>query len=103
VPELSPPGTATSTGGRGAIQATGGHNYTRMSEDLEVEFVSYPELASSPEYACETAFWYWNSRDGNAAADGGDIVAIAEMVNGGHHHLAERSACHRRALRVLAR
>ncbi|MBS9532788.1 hypothetical protein KIH27_04200 [Mycobacterium sp. M1] len=95
------PGDGERYKGRGAIQVTGRYNYTRMSEDLGVDFVNHPELAARPEYAFKSALWYWNSRNGNAVADGGDIVKITEMVNGGHYGLAERTDYYNRGLQVL--
>ena len=97
------PGDGTRYKGRGAIQVTGRDNYTRMSKDLGVDFVNHPELAADPKYAFKTALWYWESRDGNAVADGGDIVKITEMVNGGHNALDVRTGYYDQALRVLGR
>ncbi|MGB0971687.1 MAG: glycoside hydrolase family 19 protein [Mycobacterium sp.] len=97
------PGDGTRYKGRGAIQVTGRHNYTQMSEDLGVDFVNHPELAATPEYAFKTAEWYWSSRNGNAVADGGDINDITLMVNGGYHGLAERTEYYNRGLQVLGR
>lgn len=97
------PGDGVRYKGRGAIQVTGRHNYTKMSEELGVDFVNHPELAATPQYAFKSALWYWNSRDGNAFADRGDIVRITEMVNGGHHNLAERTDYYNRGLQVLSR
>lgn len=96
------PGDGVRYKGRGAIQVTGRYNYTKMSEDLGVDFVNHPELAATGQYAFKSALWYWNSRDGNAIADQGDIVRITEMVNGGHHNLAERTEYYNRGLQVLS-
>lgn len=95
------PGDGKKYKGRGVIQITGRSNYTQMSKDLGVDFVNHPELAATPEYAFKSAVWYWNSRDGNAIADGGDITAITRMVNGGTHNLAERTDYYNRGLQVL--
>jgi putative chitinase len=95
------PGDGKKYKGRGVIQITGRSNYTQMSKDLGVDFVNHPELAATPEYAFKSAVWYWNSRDGNSIADGGNITAITRMVNGGTHNLAERTDYYNRGLQVL--
>jgi putative chitinase len=95
------PGDGTRYKGRGAIQVTGRYNYEKMSEDLGVDFVNHPELAAEPQYAFETALWYWNTHDGNAVADTGDIVKVTEMVNGGHHALDVRTNYYNRGMQVL--
>jgi putative chitinase len=97
------PGDGPRYKGRGAIQVTGRYNYTKMSQDLGVDFVNHPELAATPQYAFKTALWYWNTHNGNAVADQGNIVRITEMVNGGHHGLAERTEYYNRGLQVLGR
>lgn len=97
------PGDGPRYKGRGAIQVTGRANYARMSQDLGVDFINHPELAATPQYAFKTALWYWNTHDGNAIADTGNIVKVTEMVNGGHHALAERTEYYNRGLQVLGR
>jgi putative chitinase len=96
------PGDGPRYKGRGAIQVTGRANYTRMSKDLGVDFVNHPELAAEPQYAFKTALWYWDTHNGNAVADTGDIVKITEMVNGGTHGLDVRTQFYNNALRVFA-
>lgn len=95
------PGDGPKYKGRGAIQVTGRYNYEKMSKDLGVDFVDHPELAAEPQYAFKTALWYWGNHDGNAVADGGDIKAITEMVNGGDHALDVRTTYYNNALKVL--
>jgi putative chitinase len=97
------PGDGPRYKGRGAIQVTGRYNYTKMSQDLGVDFVNHPELAAEPQYAFKSALWYWSTHNGNAVADTGDIVKITEMVNGGTHGLDVRTQFYNNALRVLAR
>lgn len=96
------PGDGPRYKGRGAIQVTGRSNYTRMSHDLGVDFVNHPELAAEPQYAFRTALWYWDTHNGNAVADTGDIVKITRMVNGGTHGLDVRSQFYNNALRLLS-
>lgn len=87
--------------GRGAIQVTGRHNYESVSRYTGVDFVSHPEWVAAPENAFTTAVWYWTSRNLNQAADSAGIVRVSELVNGGHHALAERVAGFQRGLDVL--
>jgi putative chitinase len=97
------PGDGPRYKGRGAIQVTGRSNYTRMSKDLGVDFVNHPELAAEPQYAFASALWYWNTHNGNAVADTGDIGAITQMVNGGDHGLAVRTQFYNNALKLFGR
>ncbi|SNS74103.1 glycoside hydrolase family 19 protein [Rhodococcoides kyotonense] len=97
------PGDGQRYKGRGAIQVTGRHNYESMSQATGVDFVSNPELVSSPEYAFTTAVWYWTSRHLNQAADISGIIKVSELVNGGHHGLAERLAAFQRGLDAFTR
>lgn len=55
--------------GRGLIQITGRANYTALSKDLGIDFVSNPKLLQDPEYAVLSAFWYWNKHKLNDLAD----------------------------------
>ncbi|MFW0788040.1 glycoside hydrolase family 19 protein [Gordonia sp. CPCC 205333] len=99
------PGDGPRFKGRGYIQVTGRENYTQMSGDLGVDFVSDPELAADPKYAYPVSVWYWNSRGINSAADGGDIDLVSQLVNGGEygkaHNIDERVAYFDRGKRVL--
>lgn len=46
--------------GRGLIQITGRYNYALISKDLGEDFISNPELLSTPKYAVQSACWFWN-------------------------------------------
>ena len=63
------PGDGVKYKGRGLIQITGRSNYTAISKDLGVDFVSNPKLLQEPEYAVLCAFWYWNKHKLNNLAD----------------------------------
>ena len=97
------PGDGVRYKGRGAIQVTGKYNYGKISDAFGVDFVNNPELLETPQYAFTSALWYWNTHNGNAVADSGDIVRITEMVNGGHHALDRRTAVFNNAMRVLGK
>lgn len=95
------PGDGTRFKGRGAIQVTGRANYEAVSSALGVDFVDHPDLMAQPQYAFDTAAWYWNSRGLNAPADNADIVNITRTVNGGLSAIGARIDSFQRALDVL--
>ncbi|WP_207390394.1 glycoside hydrolase family 19 protein [Rhodococcus sp. ABRD24] len=95
------PGDGERYKGRGAIQVTGRHNYASVSQYLGIDFVAHPELMATPENAFETAAWYWQSRNLNAAAENDGIEKVSRIVNGGTHGLPQRIDNFVRALNVL--
>lgn len=76
--------------GRGYIQLTGKSNYTRISNDLNIDFISQPELLSEPKYAALSAGWYWNGANLNVYADKDDVRTITKKINGGYNGLDDR-------------
>lgn len=99
--------------GRGLIQITGKSNYTEASNKmyalpLGVDFVDEPELLATPEYAAQSAAWWWENAGLNAIADGlggaNDIEVfkqITKRVNGGYNGLDDRLAIYERAKTVI--
>lgn len=96
------PGDGAKYKGRGLIQVTGKANYTACGKALGLDLVNHPELLEQPQYAVESAGWYWNSRNINAACDADDIVKITKLVNGGTTHLDRRTAYYNKAKSVLS-
>jgi len=78
--------------GRGLIQLTGKVNYQAASDALGVDFVSSPELVSSPRYAALTAGWFWNMHGLNELADARDNTTITKRIQGGSLGLDDRLA-----------
>ena len=76
--------------GRGYIQITGRANYTEISKDLGVDFVSKPELLEQEANAMLSALWFWDKRKLNALADKNDLRGITRRINGGFNGLADR-------------
>lgn len=76
--------------GRGIIQITGKDNYVASGNALGVDFVSNPDLASTPEFAALTAGWYWDTRHLNNYADAQDVLGMTKRVNGGTNGLDDR-------------
>lgn len=86
--------------GRGPIQVTGRHNYTKLSQwahsqgyvDSPTFFVDQPHLLSNDEYGFLGAVWYWTvARDMNRYADARDILGASIAVNGGRNGLQDRT------------
>lgn len=55
--------------GRGLIQITGRANYQEISKAFGIDFISNPELLSTPEYAVKSACWWWYNKKLNTLAD----------------------------------
>lgn len=88
--------------GRGPIQLTGRHNYTKFSKDMGVDVVDNPDLVSDDkEIALMSAIWYWNSNNLNKYADSGDIKTLTKRINGGYIGLEDRIHHWEAALKVL--
>jgi len=93
------PGDGVRFAGRGPIQITGRHNYTRLSEwahgmgfvPTSTFFVDEPQQLESDRYGFMGVTWYWLiARDMNSYADAGDIEGATRAVNGGTNGLADR-------------
>lgn len=89
-------GDGTRFKGRGLIQLTGRYNYTRLTEDTGIDFLTCPSLLSTPEYAVLSACWYWGTRGLNSVADSGDFLLLTKLINGGHNGYADRDYFHRK-------
>lgn len=87
--------------GRGLIQLTGRSNYRAAADGLGLPLIDKPELLEQPEYACQSAAWWWAQNGLNELADAGKLEAITRKINGGLHGQADRLALYERALKVL--
>ena len=89
--------------GRGLIQVTGHSNYLRCSLALfgDERLLRTPELLEQPQWAAESAAWFWWVRELNALADRGEFEAITRKINGGLNGLADRLQLWTRARAVL--
>ena len=89
--------------GRGLIQITGHNNYLRCSLALfgDERLLRTPELLEQPQWAAESAAWFWWVRDLNILADRDDFEAITRKINGGLNGLADRLHLWERARAVL--
>jgi putative chitinase len=79
--------------GRGYIQLTGKHNYSKFNESVEDDVVEKPELVKE-KYPLLSAAWFWSSNNLNRLSDLGssdDIVTkVTKRVNGGTIGLEDR-------------
>ena len=88
--------------GRGIIQLTGRANYTAFANAIgKPEIVENPSLVATPEYACLSAGWFWNTRHLNDYADKADYDTMTKRINGGVLGLAERKANISKVLTIL--
>lgn len=87
--------------GRGLIQITGRANYTELSNDVHLDFVSNPLELCYPEYAVLSACWFWSKRDLNKYADAGEFKEITRRINGGYNGLEDREKLYHKCKRML--
>jgi putative chitinase len=89
--------------GRGLIQITGHSNYLRCSLGLfgDERLLRTPELLELPQWAAESAAWFWWVRELNTLADRGEFEAITRKINGGLNGLPDRMQLWERARAVL--
>jgi putative chitinase len=90
--------------GRGLIQITGRRNYQLVSLILfgDERLLAAPELLEQPEWAAESAAWFWMKEGLNELADRGEFKQITKRINGGLNGYADRLKIWARAREVLA-
>ena len=76
--------------GRGFIQITGKNNYTVLSKDTRVDFLSNPDLLLQESNSMISALWFWNVNKLNVLADKDDVVSVTKRINGGTNGLDHR-------------
>ncbi|MCF5545057.1 glycoside hydrolase family 19 protein [Pseudomonas salomonii] len=89
--------------GRGLIQITGRRNYLACSQALfgDDRLLQQPQLLERPQWACESAAWFWQSNGLNELADKDQFTTITRRINGGLNGLDERLQLWARAKAVL--
>lgn len=95
------PGDGVKFKGRGLIQLTGRTNYRKFSDYTGHDFINHPEHVTMPDFAVESACWFWKTCDINRLADADDCRAVTKRINGGYNGLADREAYLVRAKKVL--
>jgi len=89
--------------GRGLIQITGHDNYRRCSLGLfgDERLLALPELLEQPQWAAESAAWFWEQNGLNELADRDQFNSITRRINGGLNGLDDRLQLWARARAVL--
>ncbi|UOB25205.1 glycoside hydrolase family 19 protein [Pseudomonas orientalis] len=89
--------------GRGLIQVTGRRNYLACSQALfgDERLLQQPQLLEQPQWACESAAWFWHSNGLNELADKDQFTTITRRINGGLNGLQARVQLWERAKAVL--
>ena len=89
--------------GRGLIQMTGKSNYLQCSLGLfgDERLLSLPELLEQPQWAAESAAWFWEQNGLNELADRDQFNSITRRINGGLNGLQDRLDIWARARAVL--
>lgn len=97
------PGDGAKFPGRGLIQVTGRSNYLACSMALfgDDRLLQQPELLELPQWAAESAVWFWSTHKLNEFADKDMFTATTKVINGGVNGLDDRKARYRLALSVL--
>lgn len=86
------PGDSFRFRGRGILMITGRENYIACGEALGLDLIATPDLLLRPQYAAESAAWFWYSKGLNDLADAMDYAAITRKINGGLNGMADRLA-----------
>ncbi len=89
--------------GRGLIQITGRNNYRECSLGLfgDERLLALPELLEQPQWAAESAAWFWDQNGLNELADRDQFNSITRRINGGLNGLQDRLQLWARARAVL--
>ena len=87
--------------GRGVIQLTGRHNYTKFGDSLSITAEQAIKYVKTKKGALESACWFWDTNKINRYADKQDITGMTKRINGGTIGLADRKKHYKHALEVL--
>lgn len=88
--------------GRGLKQLTGKDNVRRFSVAAGVDFVAQPDLLIQPQYAAQSAAWFWSVNKCGPLADADDFVGLTKRINGGTIGLADRKARYDAVLKAMS-
>ena len=87
--------------GRGLIQLTGKDNYSRYDAYAKNGALQNPDIVATPEFAADSAGWFWATNRLNQLADTGDVRAVTRRINGGFNGLADREAKYNKLIVML--
>jgi putative chitinase len=71
--------------GRGPLQLTGRHNYTKASEYLNIDFVGNPDQVATVEFGTEAALWFFVENGLFQICDTQNWDLLTRRINGGTH------------------
>jgi len=99
----APDGDGQRFRGRGLIQVTGRRNYQQCSVGLfgDERLLVQPQLLEQPQWAAESAAWFWAHNGLNELADRDQFNRITRRINGGLNGLQDRLQLWGRARAVL--
>jgi len=95
------PGDGKLYRGHGLIQITGKTNHFAVADYFEIDRDIVVAWLQTPEGACRSAGYFWDTHKLNVLADKGDNVGITRRINGGALGLANRLALFAAAKNVL--
>jgi putative chitinase len=100
-----PDGDGQKYRGRGLIQITGRDNYRQCSLALfgDERLLNHPELLEQPQWAAESAAWFWNHSGLSELADRDQFNSITRRINGGLNGLQNRLQLWARARAALCK
>ena len=96
------PGDGGTFYGRGAIQLTGRHNYTRFGEwtadrglAAPGEVLANPDIVEGARFGMLAAAWYWSTQSATGRAippmaAAGDLDGVTRAINGGTNGIDDR-------------
>ncbi len=81
--------------GRGCLQITGRDNYAACGTALDLPLLVRPQLLEQPEWAAQSAGWFWEQHGLNELADQdpNHFAEICRTINGGYNGIDERIGC----------
>ena len=88
--------------GSGWVQLTGHDNFYHFSKAMGEDFVMKPDLVRTPQYAAQSAGWFWSTHKCNDLAEAWDWTALTKRINGGTIGLEDRVKHIREAINVLS-
>ena len=89
--------------GRGLIQLTGKHNYTRLANDLGISIDETIAYLETPNGAVASAGWFWDNNNLNQYCDRNDFITLTKRINGGTIGLADRQHHYAEAMEYLSK
>lgn len=87
--------------GRGLIQLTGRHNYTKFANGLGISLDECVAYMETPEGAVSSSGWFWDNNDLNSYCDNNDFIGLTKRINGGTNGLQDRIHHYELAMKIL--